>query len=129
MLPWYVQTSCIWSARVGLGGRGGREDQARQGGGGEKTSYSYDAAGNTASVATSGTGGGTVSFSCNEATPKCGGFHGQTCTATDANGKKTEFHYDAVGNLDSVPRPHRWGAPRTPATPSAARRARPTAAG
>ncbi|MET9115603.1 RHS repeat-associated core domain-containing protein [Streptomyces longwoodensis] len=72
---------------------------------GEKTTYSYDAAGNTASVATSGTGGGTVSFSYNEATPKCGGFQGQTCTATDANGKKTEFHYDAAGNLDSVTPP------------------------
>ncbi|MFF0026605.1 RHS repeat-associated core domain-containing protein [Streptomyces sp. NPDC005496] len=71
---------------------------------GEKTDFSYDAAGNTASVATSGAGG-TRTFTYNEANPTCGGFQGQRCSATDADGKRTDFHYDAAGNLDSATPP------------------------
>ncbi|MFJ6699347.1 RHS repeat-associated core domain-containing protein [Streptomyces sp. NPDC091272] len=72
---------------------------------GEKSSYTYDAAGNTESVAISGTGGGTQKFTYNKATPNCGGFEGQRCTATDARGKVTKFKYDAEGNLIEVTPP------------------------
>ncbi|TDT42046.1 RHS repeat-associated protein [Streptomyces sp. BK208] len=84
---------------------GAERPSSSTGADGEKSSYTYDAAGNTASVATTGTGGGTRTFAYNEATPHCGGFQGQICTATDANGKKTEFHYDAAGNLDTATPP------------------------
>ncbi len=72
---------------------------------GEKTDYTYDTAGNTRTVATTGTGGGSRSFEYNDATPRCGGFQGQVCTAKDGNGKKTEFRYDAQGNLESATPP------------------------
>ncbi|MCK8680669.1 DUF6531 domain-containing protein [Streptomyces lichenis] len=72
---------------------------------GQKTEFAYDAAGNTLSVSTPGSGGGTRTFAYNEASPRCGGFQGQTCTATDGNGKKTEFRYDAQGNLESATPP------------------------
>ncbi|MEU6059061.1 RHS repeat-associated core domain-containing protein [Streptomyces sp. NPDC047097] len=72
---------------------------------GEKTSYTYDSVGNTKTVATTGTGGGSRTLDYNEAGPRCGGFQGQVCTATDGNGKKTEFRYDAAGNLDSATPP------------------------
>ncbi|MFJ2738506.1 RHS repeat-associated core domain-containing protein [Streptomyces sp. NPDC087440] len=72
---------------------------------GEKTTYSYDAAGNTTSVAVSGTGGGTQKYDYNPATPKCGGFEGQRCSVTDARGKVTSFKYDAKGNLIEVAPP------------------------
>ncbi|WP_280900676.1 MULTISPECIES: RHS repeat-associated core domain-containing protein [unclassified Streptomyces] len=79
---------------------------------GEKTEFTYDTAGNTKTVTTTGTGGGTRSFTHNEATPTCGGFQGQTCSATDANNKKTSFHYDGQGNLTTATPP----APQSPAT-------------
>ncbi|WP_221359922.1 RHS repeat-associated core domain-containing protein [Streptomyces beigongshangae] len=78
---------------------------------GEKTEFTYDTAGNTKTVATTGTGGGTRSFTHNETTPTCGGFQGQTCSATDANGKKTSFRYDGQGNLTTATPP----APQGPA--------------
>ncbi len=77
---------------------------------GEKTDYAYDAAGNTTSVAVSGSGGGTREFTYNDDTPHCGGFEGQRCTAKDANGKTTEFEYDATGNLKKVIPPSPLGA-------------------
>ncbi|GAA4798846.1 RHS repeat-associated core domain-containing protein [Streptomyces ziwulingensis] len=79
---------------------------------GEKTEFAYDAAGNTSSVATTGAGGGTRTFTYNEATPTCGGFQGQRCSATDADGKRTEFRYDAAGNLQRATPP----APLGPTT-------------
>ncbi|MCS0637538.1 DUF6531 domain-containing protein [Streptomyces sp. LP05-1] len=84
---------------------GAERPQTDTGADGEKTDYTYDTAGNTKSVASTGTGGGTRNFTYNEATPRCGGFQGQVCTATDGNGKKTEFHYDGAGNLDSAAPP------------------------
>ncbi|MFD3514743.1 RHS repeat-associated core domain-containing protein [Streptomyces sp. NPDC058657] len=79
---------------------------------GEKTEFAYDAAGNTTSVATVGTGGATLQFTYNEATPTCGGFQGQRCTATDGNGQKTSFRYDATGNLQTVTPPAPLGVTR-----------------
>ncbi|MCS0606465.1 DUF6531 domain-containing protein [Streptomyces sp. LP11] len=96
-LPTGATSSGQWQTVAGA-----ERPSSSTGANGEKTSYSYDAAGNTTSVATAGTGGGPRTFAYNEATPRCGGFQGQVCTATDANGKKTEFHYDAAGNLDSA---------------------------
>ncbi|WP_434097401.1 RHS repeat-associated core domain-containing protein [Streptomyces massasporeus] len=76
---------------------------------GEKTSFTYDTVGNTTSVAQTGTGGGTVSFDHNPATPTCGGFEGQRCKAktkmTSTKTVTTDFHYDAKGNLDWVKPP------------------------
>ncbi|MGW7199040.1 RHS repeat-associated core domain-containing protein [Streptomyces chryseus] len=72
---------------------------------GEKADFTYDTAGNTASVAVTGTGGGTQSFTYNKATPTCGGFEGQRCTVKDARGKVTSFTYDAKGNLSKVTPP------------------------
>ncbi|WP_258314850.1 RHS repeat-associated core domain-containing protein [Streptomyces sp. Act143] len=72
---------------------------------GRKDSYSYDTNGNTKSVATSGTAGGTRSYTYNPATPTCGGFEGQRCTAKDGNGKVTSFTYDSEGNLKKVTPP------------------------
>ncbi|GAA3492144.1 RHS repeat-associated core domain-containing protein [Streptomyces cremeus] len=72
---------------------------------GEKTNYTYDAAGNTESVAVTGTGGGTEKYTYNKGTPTCGGFEGQRCTLTDARGKVTKFQYDAKGNLTEVTPP------------------------
>ncbi|MEY7977227.1 RHS repeat-associated core domain-containing protein [Streptomyces pilosus] len=72
---------------------------------GRKDSFKYDANGNTMSVTTSGTAGGTREYTYNEATPKCGGFEGQRCTAKDGNGKVTSFEYDTKGNLWKVKPP------------------------
>ncbi|WP_235614641.1 RHS repeat-associated core domain-containing protein [Streptomyces ambofaciens] len=72
---------------------------------GRKDSFKYDANGNTMSVTTSGTAGGTREYTYNEATPKCGGFEGQRCTAKDAGGKVTSFTYDDRGNLWKVKPP------------------------
>ncbi|MFJ3767239.1 RHS repeat-associated core domain-containing protein [Streptomyces sp. NPDC090082] len=72
---------------------------------GRKDTYAYDAAGNTLSVTTSGTEGGQRSYTYNGATPTCGGFQGQRCTAKDANGKTTSFTYDTKGNLTKVTPP------------------------
>ncbi|MGQ4354915.1 RHS repeat-associated core domain-containing protein [Streptomyces drozdowiczii] len=75
-----------------------------------KTNYSYDAVGNTTSVAVTGTGGGTTTTDYNPSTPTCGGFKGQKCSVTDARGKKTSFTYDAKGNLTKVTPPAPQGA-------------------
>ncbi len=84
---------------------GTERQKSSTGADGEKTDYTYDGAGNTTSVATLGTGGATVTYTYNEAAPTCGGFQGQRCTASDGNGKKTSFRYDASGNLQTVTPP------------------------
>ncbi|MGW0548099.1 RHS repeat-associated core domain-containing protein [Streptomyces altiplanensis] len=75
----------------------------------EKTEYTYDTAGNTKSVAVSGTGGGSQSFDYNPASPTCGGFEGQRCKVTvkmsDTKSVSTSFTYDAKGNLTKVTPP------------------------
>lgn len=76
---------------------------------GEKTDFTYDAAGNTTSVAVTGTGGGTRTFDHNPATPACGGYEGQRCKATTklsaSKSVSTAFTYDAKGNLTKVTPP------------------------
>ncbi|MBX9427437.1 RHS repeat-associated core domain-containing protein [Streptomyces lateritius] len=76
---------------------------------GEKTDYTYDTAGNTKSVAVTGTGGGTQSFDYNPATATCGGFEGQRCKVTtkmsSTKSVSTSFTYDAKGNLTKVTPP------------------------
>ncbi|MER6469747.1 RHS repeat-associated core domain-containing protein [Streptomyces collinus] len=78
---------------------------------GEKTSFTYDTVGNTTSVAQTGTGGGSVSYDYNPATPTCGGFEGQRCAQktkmTSTKTVQTDFHYDAKGNLE-------WSKPPAP---------------
>ncbi len=80
---------------------------------GEKTSYTYDTAGNTKSVAQTGTGGGNVSYTYNPATPDCGGFEGERCTAqtkmSASKTVKTSFTYDDKGNLTKVTPPKPLG--------------------
>ncbi len=77
---------------------------------GEQADFEYDAAGNTLSVAVTGSGGGTRSYSYNPADPECGGFEGQRCTVEDANGETTEFTYDDEGNLVEAAPPGPVGA-------------------
>ncbi|MEU5117141.1 RHS repeat-associated core domain-containing protein [Streptomyces longwoodensis] len=76
---------------------------------GEKTQFTYDTAGNTTSVAQTGTGGGNVSYTYNPSSVTCGGFEGQRCTEktkmTATKTVTTDFHYDAKGNLDTVTPP------------------------
>ncbi|MEU0914591.1 RHS repeat-associated core domain-containing protein [Streptomyces althioticus] len=72
---------------------------------GRKDSFKYDTNGNTMSVTTSGTAGATREYTYNDATPDCGGFEGQRCTAKDGNGKVTSFEYDTKGNLIKVKPP------------------------
>ncbi|RAJ76903.1 RHS repeat-associated protein [Streptomyces sp. PsTaAH-137] len=76
---------------------------------GEKTTYGYDTAGNTKSVAQTGTGGGNVSYTYNPSTPTCDGFEGQRCTQkTTMSSSKTvttSFTYDDKGNLKTVKAP------------------------
>ncbi|WP_435807822.1 RHS repeat-associated core domain-containing protein [Streptomyces parvulus] len=76
---------------------------------GEKSDYTYDTAGNTKSVAVTGTGGGKRSFDYNPATPTCDGFEGQTCKVTTTmsatKSVSTSFDYDAKGNLSKVSPP------------------------
>ncbi|MCC9158686.1 DUF6531 domain-containing protein [Streptomyces parvulus] len=72
---------------------------------GRKDSFKYDTNGNTMSVTTSGTAGGTREYTYNKATPECGGFEGQRCSAKDAGGKVTSFTYDDEGNLWKVKPP------------------------
>ncbi|NEB75837.1 RHS repeat-associated core domain-containing protein [Streptomyces sp. SID14478] len=80
---------------------------------GEKTTYGYDTAGNTMSVAQSGTGGGNVSLTRNKTTPTCEGFEGQVCTQetkmTASKTVKTSFTYDGQGNLKTVKPPSPLG--------------------
>ena len=79
---------------------------------GRKDTFKYDTNGNTMSVTTSGTAGATREYTYNKATPTCGGFEGQRCTAKDGNGKVTSFSYDGKGNLSKVTPP----APLGPTT-------------
>ncbi len=72
---------------------------------GRKDTFKYDTNGNTLSVTTSGTAGGTREYTYNDADPTCGGFEGQRCTAKDGNGKVTSFTYDDQGNLIKVKPP------------------------
>ncbi|GGW86469.1 hypothetical protein GCM10010320_80160 [Streptomyces caelestis] len=72
---------------------------------GRKDTFKYDTNGNTMSVTTSGTAGGTREYTYNKDTPTCGGFEGQRCTAKDGNSKVTSFEYDAKGNLKTVTLP------------------------
>ncbi|MER7487623.1 RHS repeat-associated core domain-containing protein [Streptomyces sp. NPDC126497] len=76
---------------------------------GEKTDYTYDTAGNTKSVAVTGTGGGKRTFDYNPATPTCDGFEGQVCKVTTTmsatRSVSTSFDYDAKGNLSKVDPP------------------------
>ncbi|MEU0657310.1 RHS repeat-associated core domain-containing protein [Streptomyces albogriseolus] len=76
---------------------------------GRKDSFEYDANGNTLSVTTTGTAGGTREYTYNEDTPTCGGFEGQRCTAEDGNGKVTSFEYDGKGDLIKVKPPAQLG--------------------
>nr|WP_232627224.1 RHS repeat-associated core domain-containing protein [Streptomyces alfalfae] len=80
---------------------------------GEKTTFTYDTAGNTKSVAQTGTGGGSVSYTYNPADPTCGGFEGQRCTAetkiSASKTVKTAFTYDDRGNLTKVSPPKPLG--------------------
>ncbi|TKS95819.1 DUF6531 domain-containing protein, partial [Streptomyces galbus] len=80
---------------------------------GEKTSFTYDTVGNTTSVAQTGTGGGSVSYDYNPATPTCGGFEGQRCAEktkmTSTKTVQTDFHYDARGNLEWAKAPSPLG--------------------
>ncbi|MFD3440191.1 RHS repeat-associated core domain-containing protein [Streptomyces sp. NPDC058685] len=75
----------------------------------EKTDYTYDDAGNTKSVAVTGTGGGSETYDYKPASPTCGGFEGQRCKATtkmsSTKSVSTSFHYDPKGNLDKVTPP------------------------
>ncbi|MFB7931965.1 RHS repeat-associated core domain-containing protein [Streptomyces sp. NPDC056039] len=81
---------------------------------GEKTDYTYDSAGNTKSVAITGTGGGKRTFEYNPATATCGGFEGQTCKATTTmsatKSVSTSFTYDTKGNLSKVTPPAPLGS-------------------
>ncbi|MHB9756550.1 RHS repeat-associated core domain-containing protein [Streptomyces sp. BYX5S] len=76
---------------------------------GEKTTYGYDTAGNTMSVAQTGTGGGNVALTRNKTTPTCGGFEGQVCAQeTKMSSSKTvttSFTYDDKGNLKTAKPP------------------------
>jgi RHS repeat-associated protein len=78
---------------------------------GEKTEFTYDAVGNTTSVAQTGTGGGNLTYTYNGSSPTCGGFEGQRCTArtkmSSAKTVTTNFHYDTKGNLE-------WAEPPAP---------------
>uniref|UniRef100_UPI00099D38FA RHS repeat-associated core domain-containing protein n=1 Tax=Streptomyces aureocirculatus TaxID=67275 RepID=UPI00099D38FA len=69
----------------------------------EKTDFTYDTAGNTKSVAVTGTGGGKRTYDYNDASPDCGGFEGQRCKATTtmsaSKSVSTSFRYDDKGNL------------------------------
>ncbi|MEU8892520.1 RHS repeat-associated core domain-containing protein [Streptomyces sp. NPDC048442] len=89
-----------WATKSGIDVPGNQETPD-----GEKTTFTYDTAGNTESVAVAGAGGGTEKYTYNKATATCGGFEGQRCTVTDARGKVTNFQYDAEGNLKEVTPP------------------------
>ncbi|MQS09315.1 hypothetical protein FNX48_019670 [Streptomyces sp. IF17] len=78
---------------------------------GQSTDFEYDTAGNTLSVAATGPEGGTRTYTYNSAYPECGGFEGQRCTATDANGATTHFTYDDhTGDLIEAAPPEPIGA-------------------
>ncbi|MFM9563761.1 hypothetical protein [Streptomyces turgidiscabies] len=70
-----------------------------------KDTFKYDTNGNTMSVTTSGSAGAAREYTYNKATPTCGGFEGQRCTAKDGNGKVTSFTYDGKDNLAKVAAP------------------------
>ncbi|MFI8191661.1 RHS repeat-associated core domain-containing protein [Streptomyces sp. NPDC085946] len=76
---------------------------------GRKDAFQYDTNGNTLSVTTSGTAGGRRTYTYNKATPSCGGFEGQRCSATvrmsDTKSSVTSFAYDDQGNLKTVTPP------------------------
>ncbi|MEN8656137.1 RHS repeat-associated core domain-containing protein, partial [Streptomyces sp. 21So2-11] len=75
---------------------------------GRKDTFAYDASGNTlSSTATTASGGAgtSLSYTYNKASPTCGGFEGQRCTAKDRNDKVTSFTYDAKGSLSKVKPP------------------------
>ncbi|MFD5698493.1 RHS repeat-associated core domain-containing protein [Streptomyces lasiicapitis] len=77
---------------------------------GMAVTYDYDTAGNTTKETVAGAEGGTRTFTYNPTDPTCGGFKGQRCEVTDANGKTTKVTYDAKGNLSKVTPPNPLGA-------------------
>ncbi|MFK0195891.1 RHS repeat-associated core domain-containing protein [Kitasatospora sp. NPDC090308] len=74
---------------------------------GNQTTYSYDTSGNLTQAKDTTTGGSAthLDYTYNPATPTCGGFPGQRCSATDPGGNKTTFTYDAQGNLTTITPP------------------------
>ncbi|WP_305000340.1 RHS repeat-associated core domain-containing protein [Kitasatospora sp. SolWspMP-SS2h] len=74
---------------------------------GNQTTYSYDDSGNLTQAKDTTTGGSAahLDYTYNPATPTCGGFQGQRCSATDQGGNTTTFAYDTQGNLTTVTPP------------------------
>ncbi|MDN5668532.1 MAG: DUF6531 domain-containing protein [Renibacterium salmoninarum] len=73
---------------------------------GNKTSYSYDPAGNRTGTRNE-TSNQTTSTFTREKTDRsvCGGFAGMACTSTDANGNQTSYTYNVNGDLTKVTAP------------------------
>lgn len=73
---------------------------------GNKTSYSYDGAGNRTGVKNETSNQTTSTFIREKADRSvCGGFAGMVCTSTDANGNPTSYLYNANGDLTKVTAP------------------------
>ncbi|WP_405987929.1 RHS repeat-associated core domain-containing protein [Streptomyces sp. NBC_00986] len=82
---------------------------------GKKTSYSYDTAGNMLSSQDTTTGvsdGAKLSYTYqgDDGVADCGGFDGQRCSSTDADGNKTTYTWDSSGNLTKTTPPSPLGA-------------------
>ncbi|WP_028280403.1 RHS repeat protein [Arthrobacter sp. H5] len=70
---------------------------------GNKTSASYDTAGNLLGTTNLTTNTKNLTYKREVSNRSvCGAFAGMVCTSTDENGKTTSYTYDADGNLTSV---------------------------
>ncbi|MEU0226244.1 RHS repeat-associated core domain-containing protein [Streptomyces sp. NPDC006284] len=102
--PTGAQSTMAWTQKAG-----GHYPETLTSASGDKVTNGYDTSGNMMSQTDTTTGSDgakwTYDYNPRSGTMKCDGLPGQRCSATDPEGNKTSFTYDAKGNLTKVDRP------------------------
>ncbi|MEU8534097.1 RHS repeat-associated core domain-containing protein [Streptomyces parvulus] len=102
--PTGAQSTMAWTQKAG-----GHYPETLTSASGDKVTNGYDTSGNMMSQTDTTTGSDgakwTYDYNPKSGTMKCDGLPGQRCSATDPEGNKTSFTYDAKGNLTTVDRP------------------------
>ncbi|MCF2127652.1 hypothetical protein L1I79_14540 [Strepomyces sp. STD 3.1] len=102
--PTGAQSTMVWTQKAG-----GHYPETLTSASGDKVTNGYDTSGNMMSQTDTTTGSDgakwTYDYNPKSGTMKCDGLPGQRCSATDPEGNKTSFTYDAKGNLTKVDRP------------------------
>ena len=106
-LPTGAAASAQYATGINCPGTGGTSFQPKcsKDASGAGKSFDYDAAGNLLKVTDTTTGVVPQRFTYQGGTVNCGGFTGQTCTATDGRGAVTSYTYDVDGNVKTITPP------------------------